>query len=453
MANVVISKSDFTVQVNKTGGRLIATGPMTVKNQIQEIRTFDMLPGINAAAREDGATLIFNANTGQYDVKLYNNDNYLQVTNLHITRVFANNSLGSNGQVLFTNGDTTYWANGVTKVIAGAGLSGGGQGEDVLLSVNNAYIATITSNNATFAYGKRESDLSVNFSLFSANANFAYEANNSAFAYGKREADLSVNFSQFSSNANYSFIANSANYLNGLGEAYYTNATNLSTGTLNQLRLPNTAVTPGLYGNSSQIPVVTVDQYGRVNAISTSSVSGVVGYNYNAGNNTFTIDASDGSVYRATVNSVQDLTVAGNLTVTGTTTTINAQNLSVNDAIITLNSGQITPLNDIGILLQRFASANSTNYNVAIAWDEDSQQLKIGKAPQDGSTNELSFSSEWIRFDENGNAYIQLSIEAGNNVKAANTLIINNVSITETSYPGTANAALYFNGIIDCGTY
>lgn len=439
MANVVISKSDFTIQVNKTGGRLIATGPMTVKNQIQEIRTFDMLPGINAAAREDGATLIYNANTGVYDVKLYNNDNYLQVTNLHITRVFANNSLGTNGQVLFTNGNTTYWANGVTKVIAGAGLSGGGQGEDVLLSVNTAFIATITSNNATFAYGKREQDLTVNFSQFSANANFAYVANqavyatnaefsytsnNSAFAYGKREQDLSVNFSQYSSNANYSFIANSANYLNGLGEAYYTNATNLSTGTLNQLRLPNTAVTPGTYGNTSQIPVVTVDQYGRINAISTSTIS-----------------------------SLQDLTITGNLTVTGTTTTIDAQNLSVNDAIITLNSGQITPLNDIGILLQRFASANSTNYNVAIAWDEDSQQLKIGKAPQDGSTNEVSFSSEWIRFDENGNAYIQLSIEAGNNVKAANTLIINNVSITETSYPGTANAALYFNGIIDCGTY
>ncbi len=487
MSNVMISKSDFTITVRKDGGRIMSTAPMTVKNQIREIRGIDDFENVDTTQKQNGATFIYNSTTGKYEVKLYNDDPLLNVQNLYVSTLWANNSRGANGQVLFTNGNTIYWANGVTKVTAGTGLSGGGQGEEVVLSVNAAYIATITSNNATFAYGKRESDLSVNFATFAGDANFAYLANNathaygktedtlevqyaslagrantanlatlannSAFAYGKRESDLSVNFASFAGDANFAYTANNSTYAYGKAEATLNvNSAVYADYALNA-GLSNTSVVPGTYGNSSSIPVVTVDQYGRINAISTSAVAGVTSYTYSSGNNTFSIATGDGSVFRASIDTVKDFTITGNLTVSGTTTSVNTQNLIVKDPVIRLNDGQITPLNDIGLILQRYANATSTNYNVAVAWDEVYKEFKIGKAPEDGSDAEISFSQEWLRIDENGNLYIQLNIEAGNYVSAGSYMIINNVTFSEQSYPGTANAALYFDGIIDCGTY
>ena len=480
MSNVMISKSDFTITVKKDGGRITSTGPITVKNQIEEIRSLDDIPGVNTALKTDGATIVYNAATGQYDVKSYNEDPYLEVTDLYIERLHANNSLGTNGQVLFTNGNTAYWANGVTKITAGPGITGGGTGENVLISVNTAFIATITSNNTLFAYGKRELDLSVNFATFAGNSNFSFTANNSTFAYsklenalnvnsavfatlasnsnfsllsnnstfayGKRESDLFVNFATFAGNSNFSFTANNSTHFNGRPGSFYTNATNISTGTLSSERLPNTSVVPGVYGNTSQLAIITVDQYGRINAISTSAVAGVNNYNYSSSNNTFSITTGDGSTFNATIDTVKDFTVTGNLTVSGTTTTVNTENLTVKDPVIRLNDGQVTPFNDIGILMQRYAVANSTNYNVAIAWDEATRELKFGKTPENGSDSDISFSNEWVRFDELGNAYIAQDIEAGNNISIGGSLTVNNVTITELLYPGTANNSTYAYG-------
>jgi hypothetical protein len=425
MSNVFISKSDFTITVQKNGGRITSTAPMTVKNQIRELRSIEDFEDVNTAQKQDGATFIYNANTGKYDVKLYNDDPFLNVQNLYVTTLWANNSRGTNGQVLLTNGNTAFWANS----------------------------ADITVNNAIFAYGKREENLSVNFAAFSGTANFASAANNSTFAYGKREENLSVNFALFSGTSNFAVTANSATFVGGKGEgSLNVNSATYATYALG-VQLANTSVVPGTYGNSSSIPVVTVDQFGRINAISTSAVAGVNNYTYSSSNNTFTIQTGSGSAFNATINTVKDFTVTGNLIVSGTTTTVNTENLIVKDAVITLNNGQVTPLNDIGILMQRYAAANTTNYNVAIAWDEDSRELKFGRAPEDGLDNEITFSQEWIRINETGGAFFLANTQAGNSVIAGTSMVINNVSFTESTYPGQANTAAFFNGIIDCGTY
>ena len=484
MSNVFISKSDFTVTVRKEGGRITSTAPMTVKNQIRELRSIEDFDDVNVVSKQEGSMFIYNSATGKYDVKLYNDDPLLNVENLYVSTLWANNSRGSNGQVLFTNGNTIYWANGVTKVTAGTGLSGGGQGEEVILSVNAAYIATITSNNATFAYGKREADLSVNFATFAGDANFAFLsnnatyaygktegtlevqyaglagvsntanlatlANNSTFAYGKREENLSVNFAAFAGDANFAFSANNAEYAYGKSEA----TLNVNSALFAySAALANTGVTPGTYGGASEIPIITVDQYGRINAISFSAVAGVTDFNYNSSNNTFAIQTGDGSVFRAAINTVKDFSITGNLVVSGTTTTVNTENLTVKDAVIRLNDGQVTPLNDIGIVMQRYAVSNTTNYNVAIAWDEDVRELKFGRAPEDGSDNEISFSQEWMRINETGGAFFIANTQAANSVIAGTSMVINSVSFTERNYPGEANTATFFNGIIDCGEY
>ncbi len=67
-----------------------------------------------------------------------------------------------------------------------------------------------------------------------------------------------------------------------------------------------------------------------------------------------------------------DLTVSGNLTVSGATVTIDATNLTVNDDIIVLNSGLSSgsaPSADVGIRVNRGSAANAVLY-----WDESTDR-------------------------------------------------------------------------------
>lgn len=415
------SKSTFTATVQKIGGRVTATDPITVKNQIQEIRSIDDIPGVNTANRVDGASLFYNANTGEYDVK----SGFANVQSIYITSLFANGSAGLNGQSLLTNGNTVFW--GPVQISNNATFAYGKREADLSVNFalfsgnsnfaftsNLAAFATI-ANNSTFAYGKRESDLTVNFATFSGNSNFAFTsnlaslatlANNTTFAYGKRESDLSVNFALFAGNTNFAYDSTNSQFLQGYSANYFTNATNLSTGTVNPARLANSGVVSGTYGNSISYPIVTVDQYGRITSASVSSVSGIDEFTYTSGNNTLIIETGAGSFFYATINQVADFTVTGNLTVQGTTTTINTQNITANDAVITLNNGQLTPFNDIGIMMQRYSVANSTNYNVGFAWKEANTKLVFGKTPEDGADNNLTFAQEWMTISDTGDVSV-----------------------------------------------
>lgn len=400
---ILTPKTTFTATVQKVGGRVTTTDPITVKNQISEIRTIDDIQGINIAHRTDGSTLIYNANTGEYDVKPYNVDDLLSVGNLYVTTLYANNSAGLSGQVLHTNSTGIYW--GPTLEANNATYAYGKV--EGALAVNSAVYATnaqfaYTANNSTYAYGKTENVLNVNAAIYATNANFAYTANNSAHAFGKTENVLNVNSAVFASNADFAYTANNATYaygktenvlnvnsavyatnvintnitvayannayfLNGLPGTYYTNATNISTGTLDSARLPNTSVVSGVYGNASSIPVITVDQYGRLTSVSTSAVAGVTSYNYNSGNNTFSIATGDGSVFRTTIDTVNDLdvstriTFADGVTINSITYTGTANNadyaygktenvLNVNSAVFSTNAHFAYTANNAALL-------------------------------------------------------------------------------------------------------
>ena len=75
-------------------------------------------------------------------------------------------------------------------------------------------------------------------------------------------------------------------------------------------------------------------------------------------------------------------TITGDLTVQGNTTTIDSQNLSIEDNMIVLNSsGSIG--NDSGLMINRGAAGN----NAVFFWDEDADKFKVGTtATGDGST-------------------------------------------------------------------
>ena len=69
-----------------------------------------------------------------------------------------------------------------------------------------------------------------------------------------------------------------------------------------------------------------------------------------------------------------DLTVAGDLIISGDTTTVNSNTVNIGDSIITLNSDETgTPSQDAGIEIERGSSTNKTLF-----WDESEDEWTIG---------------------------------------------------------------------------
>lgn len=96
-----------------------------------------------------------------------------------------------------------------------------------------------------------------------------------------------------------------------------TTFTDLGNGSIN-VTLANTAVTPGTYGNSSTIPVITVDEKGRITSATTNTVAGVTGLTYTSANNTLVITTGAGLTYSANINTITAPTIS-NANLTGNT--------------------------------------------------------------------------------------------------------------------------------------
>ena len=92
-----------------------------------------------------------------------------------------------------------------------------------------------------------------------------------------------------------------------------------------------------------------------------------------------------------TIGLPNDIVVAGNLTVNGTTTTINTTNLAVTDNLVELNQGLTgAASNDSGILIER----GSTGNNAIIAWDESADSFIVGTTTATASdTGNLSITA------------------------------------------------------------
>ena len=95
-----------------------------------------------------------------------------------------------------------------------------------------------------------------------------------------------------------------------------------------QITHANSGVTAGTFGAAGTVPVVSVNATGHVTSVTTATISGFLP----TAGGTLT-----GSLTGASA-SFTDLTVAGGLTVNGTTTTINSTTLTVDDKNIELGS-------------------------------------------------------------------------------------------------------------------
>jgi hypothetical protein len=103
-----------------------------------------------------------------------------------------------------------------------------------------------------------------------------------------------------------------------------------------------------------------------------TSIAGLTELDFVAGNRT--IGASIGANSLTLAGGTSTVVIPGNLTVNGTTTTVNSNNVNIGDAIITLNSDETgAPSQNAGFEVERGTSAN-----VSLVWDETIDRWDFG---------------------------------------------------------------------------
>lgn len=176
-------------------------------------------------------------------------------------------------------------------------------------------------------------------------------------------------------------------------------------------------ITAGSVGSSTAIPIITYDATGRITAVNTASITtslSVAGdfsdggdMNIDLATETLTIQGTANEIevvagYNNTdsllkiglpsnVTISNDLTVQGNLIVSGTTTTVNTETINLADNIILLNSNLTTlPTTNAGIEIER----GSLN-NVELVWNETDDKWQIETDPVN-STYENIATEQYI---------------------------------------------------------
>jgi len=59
----------LVAKITNNSGRLSSAAPITLKNQIQEIRSIEDIADVSEVSVTDGATLVYNSETDKYEVR------------------------------------------------------------------------------------------------------------------------------------------------------------------------------------------------------------------------------------------------------------------------------------------------------------------------------------------------------------------------------------------------
>jgi len=219
----------------------------------------------------------------------------------------------------------------------------------------------------------------------------------------------------------------------GVIDMHVTGGTGLtySSGTID---LDDTAVTAGSYGSSTEIPTFTVDAQGRLTAAGTASIStdldvagdsgtdsialgsdtltfsGGTGVTTSVASGEVTIDigqdvgtTADVTFGSVTTDTIKDsagvtalsmdganVTVAGNLTVSGTTTTVNSTTLTVTDPLVFVgNDNNTTDAVDLGIF-GMYDTSGSQDLYAGIFRDASDGKWKLFKDSQSAPTTTVN---------------------------------------------------------------
>jgi hypothetical protein len=285
------------------------------------------------------------------------------VANAVVTTLWANGAAGSNGQVLVTNGSAIYWGTGTS-------------GSNTYIQFNDSGVA---NGVAGFTFDKVSNTLYVSNTILTTTVNAAsYNAgaigtgsggsvqNTTTIFVGNNTVNtlitsggLSVNGTATVANSSgvYTTTANAASFT--VGTSTIANSTGVYTGIVNGSTISVGAL---FTANSSLVNAAAINVTNQVNtatiyATTSANIASAVYANSSGVYSTGVANAATLSVGTAFIaNStkvtftganidataaflkVADAIVSGNLTVQGTVTTINTQQLVVNDNIFELGS-------------------------------------------------------------------------------------------------------------------
>ena len=388
----------------------------------------------------------------------------IKVVTANISAIYANGSVGSAGQYLTSNGSNVYWYTPLPGVA----------GSNTNIQFNDSGSLNAT---AGFAFNKTTNTISIGAGTINA-TNYSGTANN-ANNLGGAAASVYVNTSSnFTIGGNLNLTAANNYFSQGLyvganvtvntTSAFVGNATVNTNMTAGQIAISGATINATIYtgtannannlgGASSGSYVNTSGNYtvaGNINFTGANnqftnvfaSSSLVVGANIIA--NTTQITAGNNSVY-TTINSTAvntgtfnttgnasisgTLTVSGNLTIGGNVTVIGANNLSVVDNMIYLNSNSINSNPDIGFA----ANYNDGIYHhTGLFRDHATGVWKVfdGYLPEPDA-------SPYI--DQTNNSFNIAPFQA-NNLYVGNTTTYG--TINATNFSGTSNNSTYLNG-------
>lgn len=196
-------------------------------------------------------------------------------------------------------------------------------------------------------------------------------------------------------------------------------AGDLADSSITHAKLAVTGVTAGDYGSASQVPVLTINAKGQITAASTTAVAGVSSVSYDSTTGVLTINTSNGGSYTPDLGigssdspTFSSLTLTGNLTVNGTTTTISATNLSISDPLIYMGQGNSANANDLGIVGH---FNNGTYQHTGLVRDASDGKWKLFSGVTTEPTTEIDFTSPTYDTIKTG------GIETGHIIPNANT--------------------------------
>ena len=340
----------------------------------------------------------------------------------------------TDGTATMTGGALT----GLTGALTTSGTVTGGTLTDGTASINSGAItgATNITASGTVQYGSL-SDGSITITAFVDEDNMASDSatlvptQQSVKAYVDAQLTASDLDFQGDSGGALSIDLDSET----LDIAGGTGISTAGSGNTLTVTLDDTAVTAASYGSATAIPVLTVDAQGRITAASTASIS--TSFTLSDGSNTQTVAGGDTLTIAGTANEIEvtvgatdtatiglpstvsgltgvsaatitgttvtdgtaslnsgalsgvttiaatDLTLAGNLTVNGTTVTNSATNTTIEDQLIELGTGNSgSASGDAGIIIER-----GDDNNVFIGWDESADQVQIATTTATGASS------------------------------------------------------------------
>ena len=218
--------------------------------------------------------------------------------------------------------------------------------------------------------------------------------------------------------------------------------------------LANSGVTAGSYGNTTTIPSITVDAYGRITAVSNNSVSSTINLSGTSGtgsvsgggtltfatNNGITASASGSTITISTPQDVQtsasptfnNLTVSGNLSVAGAYSYTNTATFQTVDSLIELAANNTGDIVDIGF----YGQYNTSTYAGLVRTGGSNFVLFKGvSAPTSNAFGIITLANT---------ATLKANLTGGMITALANTIGISDGGTNNSSY--TTGALLQYNG-------